>query len=280
MQILDGRALAKKIRGDLSQTVNELTEKHGITPAVALVLVGEDPASESYVKLKSRISRRLGIRSHIHRLPEDIDEQEIVDLITSFNVDDSIHGVVIQLPLPAHLQEDRILTRVSPEKDVDGLHPLNYGRLLLGVDCLVSPAVQGILALLDHYHIDVKDKHLVIVGVNKLLGKPLALYALNRGATLTLCDQASEDLQNYTRLGDVLIIDVGVAGFIQKSMIKNGCVVIDCGNNYVDGKVVGDVAFDEVKDKASAITPVPGGVGPMLVAMLMANIVKAAKETS
>jgi methylenetetrahydrofolate dehydrogenase (NADP+)/methenyltetrahydrofolate cyclohydrolase len=280
VKILDGRAVAKKIRGALAQTVTDLKAQHGITPTAAMVLVGEDPASESYVKLKSRISDRLGIHSRIHRLQDDVDEQGIVDLITSFNADDNIHGILIQLPLPPHLHEDKIITLVSPEKDVDGLHPLNYGRLLLGLDCLVSPAAQGILALLDHYHIDLKDKHLVIVGVNKLLGKPLALSALNRGATLTLCDQASEDLQNLTRLGDVLVVDVGVAGFIHKSMVKKGSVVIDCGNNYVEGKVVGDVAFDEVKDEASAITPVPGGVGPMLVAMLMANIVKAAKETS
>lgn len=280
MKILDGRALAKKIRGELSQTINDLKGKDGITPTAALVLVGDDPASESYVKLKSRISGRLGIQSRIHRLPEDIDEQEIVDLITSFNSDKTIHGIVIQLPLPAHLHEDKILPLVSPEKDVDGLHPLNYGRLLLGLNCFVSPAAQGILALLDHYQITLKDKHLVIVGVNKLLGKPLALSALNRGATLTLCDQASANLQTCTRLGDVLVVDVGEAGFITKSMVKKGSVVIDCGNNYVEGKVVGDVAFDQVTDKVSAITPVPGGVGPMLIAMLLSNIVKAAKETS
>jgi len=278
LKILDGRAVAQKIRGELSQTVNDLKDKHGITPAVALVLVGEDPASASYVTLKSRISKRVGIHSNIYRLPQNTGEPEIVQLIQALNSDQNIHGIVIQLPLPAHLEEEKITMLVSPKKDVDGLHPLNYGRLLLGLDCSVSPAAQGILTLLDHYQIDLKDKHVVIVGVNKLLGKPLALSVLERGAILTLCDNASESLENYTRMADVLVVDVGVASFIKKGMVKKESVIIDCGNNYVDGRVVGDVAFEQIKDIASVITPVPGGVGPMLTAMLMSNIIQAAKD--
>ena len=274
--ILDGKTLSKRILNTLANEVKELKQK-GITPKISLVLVGEDPSSKSYVKLKSKRAKAIGIQSEVHELPENVSELELIDLIRELNKDESVHGIVIQLPLPIHINEKRVICEIDPRKDVDGLHPLNIGKLMIGEDCLASPAAKGIIALLDEYKIVIKNKHVVILGATELTGKPLAAMLLNRGADTTICQSTSNKIEKHSKNADILVVDIGKPKAIKGFMIKSGAAIIDCGFNYVENKLVGDVDFESVKQIASAITPVPGGVGPMIIAMLLSNLIKAVK---
>jgi len=279
-KILDGRAISAEIMQDLAKRIKDLKEKQGITPGMAFVLVGEDPASRLYVGKKANACKGLGIRTFTKFLPEKTTEEELLSLIRELNHDPNVHGVVIQLPLPKHMRTDVVTSAISPEKDVDGFNPLNVGKLLLGRGWLVSPAAKGIMIILDKFRISVSGKHVVIVGMGDLVVKPLFAMLLQRGALITVCDPKVENLSHYTKQADILVVDVGRAKAITKAMVKEGAVVVDCGNNFVGGKVFGDVDFEQVKEIASAITPVPGGVGPMLVATLMSNLVDTAKRQS
>jgi methylenetetrahydrofolate dehydrogenase (NADP+)/methenyltetrahydrofolate cyclohydrolase len=278
VKILDGTAIAAEIKQELMDEVKGLKEKYGVTPGMALVLVGEDPASKLYVGKKAKTCEGFGIRPFTKFLPEKTTEEELLSLIKELNADPSVHGIVVQLPLPKHIREERITSAISPEKDVDGLNPLNVGKLLMGRECLASPAARGILTILDRSGISVSGKNVVLVGMSDLLGKPLFSFLLQRGAVITACGPKVENLSAYTKRADVLVVDIGRAKAITEDMVKDGAVVIDCGNNFVEGRVVGDVDFDRVKKVVSAITPVPGGVGPMLVVMLMSNLVNAVKR--
>ncbi len=274
--IMDGKKLSEKILSELKSEVEELKSR-GIKPKLSLILVGEDPSSKSYVKLKSRRARKIGIESEIHKLPENIPESELICLIEKLNEDTSVHGVVIQMPLPPHINARRVVEKLNPIKDVDGLHPLNFGKLLLEEECLVSPAVEGIIALMKEYGIKASKKHAVILGATELTGKPAALMLMNMGADVTICHAESPRINEIAKQADILIVDIAKPKAINSSMVKEKAVVFDCGFNYVEGKLVGDVDFESVSKVASAITPVPGGVGPMIIAMLMKNLIKTIK---
>ncbi|MEM1549150.1 MAG: bifunctional 5,10-methylenetetrahydrofolate dehydrogenase/5,10-methenyltetrahydrofolate cyclohydrolase [Candidatus Methanomethylicia archaeon] len=277
--ILDGNTLSNKIFEELKLEVKKLVEK-GLTPKITLVLVGKDPASTSYVNMKARRAKRLGMESEIINLPEDVSEEELLKVIEKLNEDVNVHGIVVQLPLPKHIDEKKISRTIKPEKDIDGIHPINIGKLYLKEECLVSPAAEGIMELFKEYGVKVNGKHAVIVGVTDLTGKPLAALLLNEGADVTLCEYNSPNLTKYTKDADILIVDIAKPQAITGEMVKEGVVVVDCGFNYVGDKLVGDVKMDEVSAKASAIAPVPGGVGPMIIAILMKNLVKAVKIQS
>ena len=232
-----------------------------------------------YVDKKASLSSQLGLSSQLQKLPETISEKEFLEMVRVNNDDKNIHGVLIQLPLPKQISEERAIGEVSPEKDVDGLHPTNLGRLMMGKECLVSPAALGIMELFSNYRIEASGKHAVIVGTGNLVAKPMVFLALQRGASSTIVDPRTKDLSRYTKQGDILITDMEKAYGITKDMVKEGAVIADCGNNLTEGgKVVGDVDFNQVKDKATAITPVPGGVGPMLLACLLKNLVTTARK--
>lgn len=268
--------MSEKIFEELRGEVKKLVDA-GVKPKISLILVGKDPASTSYVNMKARRAKRLGMESEIHNLPEDISEEELIKIVDKLNEDKNVHGIVIQLPLPKHINEKRISARVKPEKDIDGLHPINIGKLYLKEESLVSPAAEGIMELFKEYGVKVEGKHAVIVGATELTGKPLAALLLNSGVDVTLCEYTSPNLTKHTRNADILIVDIAKPQAITGDMIKDGAVVVDCGFNYIGDKLVGDVNMSEVSAKASAITPVPGGVGPMIIAILMRNLIKAAK---
>ncbi len=276
-QIMDGKAVAKSIREGLKEEVDRL-KKEDIYPGLAVVLVGDNPASMIYVKNKGEACRAAGIYSEEHRLPEDTKESELLELINRLNNDPRIHGILVQLPLPSHIDKDRVLKSISPEKDVDGFHEINMGRLLTGQEGLVPCTPLGIMKLLEYYHIPVEGRFAVVVGRSNIVGKPVAMMLLQRNATVTICHTRTRNMTETCRMADILIAAAGKPGMITGDMIKDGAVVIDVGINRSDmGKLIGDVDFESVSKKAGWITPVPGGVGPMTIAMLLYNTVKAAK---
>lgn len=274
---MDGKAVAKSIREGLKEEVDRL-KKEDIYPGLAVVLVGDNPASMIYVKNKGEACRAAGIYSEEHRLPEDTKESELLELINRLNNDPRIHGILVQLPLPSHIDKDRVLKSISPEKDVDGFHEINMGRLLTGQEGLVPCTPLGIMKLLEYYHIPVEGRFAVVVGRSNIVGKPVAMMLLQRNATVTICHTRTRNMTETCRMADILIAAAGKPGMITGDMIKDGAVVIDVGINRSDmGKLIGDVDFESVSKKAGWITPVPGGVGPMTIAMLLYNTVKAAK---
>ena len=275
--IMDGKAVARNIREGLKEEVEGLKKK-GIHPGLAVVLVGENPASMVYVKNKGEACRSAGIYSEEHKLPAETKEADLLGLINQLNKDPRIHGILVQLPLPAHINKDRILASVSPEKDVDGFHEINMGRLLIGQEGLVPCTPLGIMQLLEHYHIPVEGRFAVVVGRSNIVGKPVAMMLLQRNATVTICHTRTKNMGEVCRMADILIAAAGRPGMITADMIREGAVVIDVGINRLDnGKLAGDVDFESASKKAGWITPVPGGVGPMTIAMLLYNTVKAAK---
>ena len=280
-QIIDGKAIAKKIREEVSEKIAQLKEKNGITPKLCVVLVGDDPASQIYVRNKEKACAEVGINSEIRCLASSTKQQELVDLVRSLNGDKTVHGILVQLPLPKGLDARAVLDEVSAEKDVDGLHPLNMGKLLKGEAPLFVPCTpQGIIELILSTGLEIKGKEAVVVGRSNIVGKPTALLLLQRHATVTLCHSRTRDLGEVTRRADILVASVGSPRIIHGDMVKQGAVVIDVGVNRVEGKLVGDVDFEAAKGKAAYITPVPGGVGPMTIAMLMKNTLLAAKQVS
>jgi methylenetetrahydrofolate dehydrogenase (NADP+) / methenyltetrahydrofolate cyclohydrolase len=268
---MDGKALAERIRGEVAEEVKELGEV-GLTT----ILVGDDPASEIYIRRKQEAAKEVGILARDYRLGEETTEQELLELIAQLNADDKVDGILVQLPLPAQIDEQRAIEAVDPAKDVDGFHPVNAGRLWLGLGGLVAGTPTGILALLDEYDVPLEGAHAVVVGRSNIVGKPVALLLLARNATVTICHSRTADLAAETRQADVLVVAVGQAGLISPDMVKEGATVVDVGMNRTDEGLRGDVD-PAVAEVAGLITPVPGGVGPMTIASLLRNTVKAAR---
>jgi len=279
--IIDGKKTAADIRQEIKDNVKVLAAERGVTPGLAVVLVGDDPASRIYVNYKEKACREVGFYSKEHTLPAETTEQELLDIIAALNADDEIHGILVQLPLPDQIRAEAVIEAIDPRKDVDGFHPYNVGRLFSGNPYHRSCTPAGIIELLDRYGIGIEGKNAVIVGRSAIVGKPLSMMLLQRHATITVCHTRTKDLAAETRRADILVAAAGKAEMIRGDMISDGTVVIDVGVNRLEGKkLVGDVAFDEASLKASYITPVPGGVGPMTIAMLLSNTFAAAKKAS
>lgn len=276
--IIDGKELAKRIRENLKKECEEL-KKEGIIPKFAVILVGDNPASKVYVRNKSKAAEETGIIFEEHLLDTNIEQKQLIDLIEKLNHQKNIHGILLQSPLPNHLDINEAFRTIAPEKDVDGFHPANVGKLVLGQDTFVSCTPYGIMKMLEEYKIDLEGKNVVIIGRSNIVGKPLYQCCLNKNATVTTCHSKTKDITAYTKKADVIMVAIGKPKFLTKDMVKEGAVIIDVGINRTEGKkIIGDVDFEEVEKIASYITPVPGGVGPMTIAMLMNNVIKAARQ--
>jgi methylenetetrahydrofolate dehydrogenase (NADP+)/methenyltetrahydrofolate cyclohydrolase len=269
--VLDGKALADRVRAEVKEEV-AVTGEIGL----ATVLVGEDPASHVYINIKHRTAEDVGIRTIDHRLPDDTSEDELVELVRNLNADDSIDGILVQTPLPAQIDEGRVMRTIDPMKDVDGLHPFNAGQLFFGRQTLVGATPLGIMRLLDEYRIPVARKRAVVVGRSLIVGRPVAMLLLHANATLTICHSRTDDLAHHTRDADILVVAVGTRDVVTADMVKPGAAVIDVGMNRLDGRLVGDVDR-RAAEVAGFLTPVPGGVGPMTIAYVLANAVRAAR---
>jgi len=278
MTILDGKKLSEKIKENLKKEVEELKAK-GITPGLAVILVGKDPASQTYVKMKRNACQKVGIYSVVHEFPENITEKELLSTIKMINENPNIHGLLIQLPLPKHIDTTKVLEAVDPSKDVDGFHPYNMGRLVEGLDTFAPCTPLGVMEIFKEYNIDLKGKDICVVGASNIVGKPMWALLVNAWATVDICHIETRDLAAHTKRADIVIVGVGKPNLITEDMVKDDVIVVDIGINRLDdGRLVGDVDFENVSKKASYITPVPGGVGPMTIAMLLKNTVKAAKN--
>ena len=278
MEIIDGKELAGTIRTELKQEVENIKKK-GFQPKLAVIMVGEDKASAVYVRNKSKACNEVGVEYEEFLLPTETTMDKLLGLIETLNQDTNIGGILLQSPIPKHLDIDEAFRAIDPGKDVDGFHPVNVGKLSLNQDCFVSCTPFGIIKMLETYHVPIEGKHAVIIGRSNIVGKPLIQCLLNKNATVTICHSKTQNLEEVTKQADILIAAIGKPEFVTANMVKEGATVIDVGiNRTEDGKLVGDVNFEEVSKKASYITPVPGGVGPMTVAMLMTNVVKAAKN--
>ena len=276
-KIIDGKAVSKKIREEIREEVEKL-KSVGVHPGLAVVLAGDNPASRVYVKNKGEACRSAGIHSEEHKLPADVKESELIDIINRLNKDPRINGILVQLPLPLHINKDLVLKSISPDKDVDGFHEINMGRLFIGQEGLIPCTPSGIIKLLEYYNIPVEGKFAVVLGRSNIVGKPVAMMLLHRNATVAICHTRTKNLKEVCLMGDILIAAAGRQGMITGDMVKEGAVVIDVGINRMDnGKLTGDVDFESASKKAGWITPVPGGVGPMTIAMLLYNTLKAAK---
>ncbi|MBP9943280.1 MAG: bifunctional methylenetetrahydrofolate dehydrogenase/methenyltetrahydrofolate cyclohydrolase FolD [Desulfomicrobium sp.] len=278
MHIIDGKKTAATIRQELKEQVAALTARHGRPPGLAVILVGGDPASQVYVRNKERACEDVGIISKGFRLPEDVPQAQLEDTIMFLNSDPAIDGVLLQLPLPKGLDSQRCLDLISPAKDVDGFHPVNMGRLALGLPCLRSCTPAGIMTLMERHGIDVAGKKAVVIGRSNIVGKPLALMLLQKNATVTVCHSRTRDIAGEVRSADIVLAAVGIPKFVTRDMVKPGAVVIDVGINRTEQGLVGDCDFEGLRDVASAMTPVPGGVGPMTIAQLLVNTLEAYLE--
>jgi len=276
-QLLDGKAMSDELRVNIAARVDALKER-GVTPGLAVILVGEDPASQIYVRNKGIACDQAGIHSVVIRMPEDSTQEALETQIRALNEDEAIHGILVQLPLPKHLDEAAALAVIAPEKDVDGFHVINAGKLLNGLHGVVACTPKGAMEMIRRTGMDLSGKDAVVVGRSNIVGKPMAMLLLQQNCTVTICHSRTVNLAEHTRRADVLVAAVGKAKFITADMVKPGAVVIDVGINRVDGKVVGDVDFEAVKEVASWITPVPGGVGRMTISMLLENTVEAAQR--
>ena len=277
-EVLDGKALAKKVREELKIKADELKEK-GIFPKLAVIMVGNDPSSKIYVRNKSKACEEVGIEFEEFLLDENTQNEELLNLIEELNNREDVHGILLQSQIPGHLDINIAFRTIKPEKDVDGFHPVNIGKLSLNQECFVSCTPFGIMRMLAEYNIDIQGKHAVIIGRSNIVGKPMIQCMLNKNATVTVCHSKTKNLVEITRQADILVAAIGRTKFVTEDMVKENAVVVDVGiNRNEEGKVCGDVDFENVSKKASYITPVPGGVGPMTIAMLMNNIIKAAKK--
>jgi methylenetetrahydrofolate dehydrogenase (NADP+) / methenyltetrahydrofolate cyclohydrolase len=277
--IIDGKEIAAKKKVEIAEEVKKLKEK-GVTPGLAVILVGNNHASRTYVTNKEKTCRELGMHSVLIELPEEASQEELLLKIDELNEDPAIHGILVQLPLPKHIDETKVIEAISPLKDVDGFHPINIGRMMTGQDAFLPCTPFGIMVLLEETGISVAGKHVVVVGRSNIVGKPVGQLFLNQHATVTYCHSRTKDLQAQTSQADILVAAVGIANFIKADHIKDGAVIIDVGINRNEaGKLCGDVDFNEVVEKAGYITPVPKGVGPMTITMLMYNTLKSAKNT-
>lgn len=278
-EIIDGKLVSQHIRDEVAEGVERLKRETGVTAGLAAVLVGDDPASEIYVRNKRKACTEVGMYSEELRLPGETTEEELLSLVDKLNGDGNIHGILVQLPLPSQISETKILRAVSPLKDVDGFHPYNVGLLVEGKPRFISCTPHGIIKMLDFYKIGIEGKEAVVVGRSNIVGKPVSILLLHRHATVTICHSRTKPLDEVTRRADILVAAIGRADFITAGMVKEGAVVIDVGiNRNKDGKLTGDVDFEGVSQKASYITPVPGGVGPMTIAMLLWNTLESARN--
>ena len=278
MEILDGKKLSNKIKNEVKIEADKL-KSYGVTPGLAVILVGNDPASQVYVNMKAKACKESGIYSIVHEFPESISENELLDTIKRINQNPNIHGLLIQLPLPKHIDTTKVLEAVAPEKDVDGFHPYNVGRLVAGLDSFAPCTPLGVMELFKEYKIDVKGLDACVVGASNIVGKPMQALLLNQFATVDICHIYTKNLKEHTKRADIVVVGVGKPNLITADMVKEGAIVVDIGINRLEnGKLVGDVDFENVSKKASFITPVPGGVGPMTIAMLLKNTIKAAKK--
>ena len=278
MTIIDGKKTAAEIRAQLRGKTAAFEEKYGQKVGLAVVLIGEDPASQVYVRNKIRGCEEAGIRSFAHYLPADVTQAEAEELVRALASDDAVHGILVQLPLPRHLNADKILACIPAEKDVDGFSAENIGRLARNEECTVACTPLGVMELLHRYGVEPRGKRAVVIGRSNIVGRPMALLLLNADATVTICHSRTVDLAEECARADILVAAIGKPNFVTADMVKEGAVVIDVGINRVDGKLVGDVDFAAVSQKASLITPVPGGVGPMTIAMLLQNAVSCAER--
>lgn len=276
-RLIDGKVISAAVKERVKNEVSQLNEK-GITVGLAVIIVGEDPASKIYVANKKKACEALGIISEEYALPESTTEKELLGLIDTLNAKKSINGILCQLPLPRHLDEKRIINAISPEKDVDAFHPVNVGRIMIGDYDFVPCTPAGIMEMLAYENIETEGKSCVVIGRSNIVGKPMAMLLLHKNGTVTICHSRTRSLKEICLGADILVAAVGKAKFVTADMVKEGAVVIDVGMNRENGRLCGDVDFEAVKDKASAITPVPGGVGPMTIAMLMQNTLTAAKR--
>lgn len=276
-QILDGKVMSAELRAEIAQRVAALKER-GVTPGLAVILVGNNPASEIYVRNKGKGCEETGMYSRTINLPEQTSQAELESEIEKLNADPAIHGILVQLPMPKHLDEQAALAKILPEKDVDGFHLINAGHMMTGTEGVIACTPRGALYMIKSTGIDLNGKEAVVIGRSNIVGKPMALLLLRENCTVTICHSRTKNLVEHTRRADILVAAVGKAGFVTADMVKPGAVVIDVGINRVDGKVCGDVDFEHVKEKASWITPVPGGVGKMTITMLLDNTVEAAER--
>jgi len=277
-KIIDGKAISAKIREEIAIDAARFSDRHGRKPCLAVVLLGDDPASSIYVRMKGRACEEAGIASVQHTLGTDTSQDHLLKLIDDLNRDGAVDGILVQLPLPSHIDEGAVLERIDPRKDVDGFHPVNVGKLMIGQDTFYPCTPHGIMKMLEYEGVEIKGKRAVIIGRSNIVGKPLALMLLREHATVTICHSRTIDLPAVAREADILVAAIGRAQMVGKDMVKKGAVVIDVGvNRLPDGKLVGDVHFNEVAPAVSKITPVPGGVGPMTITMLLANTVEAAR---
>ncbi len=275
--ILDGKALSAKFRQNIKDETQSLKDKTGKAPGIAVLLAGDDAASSVYVNSKEKAAIECGFYSVVERISADVTTSDVLKLVEKYNNDEKIHGILVQLPLPFACDEKTILRAIMPEKDVDGFHPYNVGLLNIGEECLMPCTPFGVMNMLADYGIDISGKNAVVVGRSNIVGKPIAAMLLKANATVTVCHSKTKDLSGVCAKADILIAAIGKAKFIKKEYVKDGAVVVDVGINRVDGKLCGDVDFEDVKDKCSYITPVPGGVGPMTITTLMQNTLKAFK---
>jgi len=279
-ELIDGKLVASKIREEIKDRVAEIKSKHSRIPGLAAILVGDDPASEIYVRNKRKACEDVGIYSEEHKLSGDIAQEDLLKLINRLNGDENINGILVQLPLPEHIDDSTVLNSVSPEKDVDGFHPINAGLLFEGKPRFIACTPHGIIKMLEFYDIDIEGKNAVVLGRSNIVGKPAAMLLLQKNATVTICHSRTRKLDAVLKSADLIVAAIGRAHFVTRKMVKKGSIIIDVGINRLDdGKLVGDVDFENVKDISSYITPVPGGVGPMTITMLLWNTVVSLEQS-
>ncbi|GGN56799.1 MULTISPECIES: bifunctional methylenetetrahydrofolate dehydrogenase/methenyltetrahydrofolate cyclohydrolase FolD [Oceanobacillus] len=276
-EIISGKELASEIKQDLAKEIERLKVKN-LIPKLVVVLVGDNPASLSYVKGKERAAAEIGMDSEVITLPVETTEADLLALLDELNDNDAVHGILVQLPLPDQINEQKVIDRINPKKDVDGFHPINIGKMMTGEDSFLPCTPYGIITMIKSKGVEIEGKHAVIIGRSNIVGKPVGQLLLNENATVTYCHSKTENMQKYTQAADILIVAIGKENFIKQEDVKEGAVIIDVGiNRTQEGKLTGDVDFAEVVEKAGYITPVPGGVGPMTITMLLSNTIKAAK---
>ena len=278
MILLDGKALSEKIKEEVKVEVAQLVEEKQITPGLAVILVGNDAASATYVASKAKSCKNAGIYSVVHEMPESITQEELLETIARMNENPKLDGILVQLPLPKHIDTTVVLEAIDPLKDVDGFHPYNVGRMVSNLDAFLPATPFGVMRMFQEYGIELSGKNVVVIGSSDIVGKPMASLLINAKATVTVCNSRTKDLKAHTLAADIVVIAVGVPLLLKADMVKDGAIVIDVGINRLDtGKLVGDADFESLKDKCSFLTPVPGGVGPMTIGMLLKNTIKAAK---
>lgn len=278
MILLDGKKLSLKIKDELKLKTKEYVDIYNITPKLVIIMVGNNPASQIYVRNKIKSATYCGINAELIKLEENITNEELIDVVEKLNIDNSVHGIIVQLPLPKHMNEAMIINTVKAEKDVDGFGIINKGKLFSGIKCLVSATPSGIMKLFEEYNIDLTGKNAVVIGRSNIVGKPMSMLLLNANATVTITHSKTKNLSEITKNADIIVAAVGKANFVTSDMVKEGAIIIDVGINRIDDKIYGDVDFENVKEKASYITPVPGGVGPLTIVSLLENTLKAYEE--